>query len=1643
MRRAALLFIFTWGYLGFTCANAQITASYSEDGNTSSSATLTTCTGNPSTGMTIFTDDNSSDGNYMDNRMRLDTVEICPATDYSYIQVSITDFDLETGDTLFVYDGNKSAFSMGAAPVIGTGTGVGVSRGFGGWVNANCDPAINNSGCLTFIFKTDGDNGKGKGWEAWVDCADRDISFEDLTIQSLVLSADDVAFGDITLPAPEITACGTVLPTESDSVRLIVRTQLGATCIDTILTNAGVQNSITEQFAIGAYSAEYTLLSDNKRYIRIPFTVQAPTLVCNDNVTIPFGSACFLQISPDDVLESPVDTIADTMYYNITIMIGSGKNQVVKTTQNYDNDNAVVYPSITVDDLEAAGLGICNAQATIMIERIYYQLGGTATICHSGIQSAACQTNVSFLDQSQPYITVNSNIDTLVACDTTGLYELLSPRAIDNCDKDLPVNISVVMDETDACFNSKGSKDTTQAIVTFTAVDACGNIGTAIRRVTVIRPNEQEHIVHTTSQTLDCTESVDIVETPGLQIGSIRNGEFIVRDTIALSTEEYICGYILTSNDFEVPDTDCGKKIYRYWSVVDWCSPEVGPVAIDTQLIVYTDTQAPVIREEDVTTQMLTLGAFDCTYDITTLLTPRATDNCSRPTVRMDSVFRIENGLPWPVPISSYTHLDADSFYVRWIAEDACNVQLVNDTLMQLVIIKDETRPTAICTDQLNISIGSNVAVIETADVDAGSYDACGIAKREISRDGVNFGPTVAFSCVDINETIQVFYRVTDIHGNTNSCWLNVLPEDKIRPICTAFPLGTSDANGENIGNTSTVRVNCNETKVKAILDRNNPTIEELVSIGGPLPAPADNCPEAFNIELTPIVLQIGTCGQDVYQRRWIAQDIWGLQSIDTCTQIISIDYVEDWEITFPQDANLVCPMTPGATDSVTVKGGNCDRLAVNVETQMFDVVADACFKVIKTYHIINWCNYNPGDTPSHTFNAENMPAGGMITEADLPSFSYITFTQIIKVDDNEGPIVIVPAMDDEDACIIGAHDGKIESVGNPISCGELKTFSAFASDCVTEVGGTLGYTYKLYRGTEADVVDNQASIVASSTVFEPSNNAEFSAFVTAGIYTAEFVFTDNCGNSTLARNEYTFRECKSPTPYLLNGIAIELGQQSGSIDIWANDFDQGSYDNCTQQEDLRFRMWHISLGFNPPKTVQGVLDSLPTAITFDCNYLGAQVVQIYVVDESDNFDFASTFVMIQDNMRACDGGEDDVENMIAGDIISFNGESIEDVMVTVNGEEEMMTPSDGHYQFMLPKYGNYTITPEKNDDPLNGVSTFDLVLISKHILGLTIFDSPYKYIAADINKSGTITAFDMVQLRQLILNVQTDFPNNQSWRFVDKTYNFTSDAPMNEAFREAITIDSLTHNLMQTDFVGVKIGDVNGNATTNSLFGATARNNFETFNFQIADQLIRAGETVTIPVKAADIAELEGYQFTLNFAGLELLMIEEGLVKQEHFNTNLPVKDKLTTSWNGKANPGDILFTLKMKSIVTGYLHDILQINSDYTAAEAYHNSGDLLQISLDFLPIVDALAFQLDQNAPNPFNEETVIGFTLPEAGIATLKVMDIQGKILRTIRNNFDKGYNQISLDAKTLGATGVLHYQLEAGSYLANKKMIIIE
>lgn len=86
----------------------------------------------------------------------------------------------------------------------------------------------------------------------------------------------------------------------------------------------------------------------------------------------------------------------------------------------------------------------------------------------------------------------------------------------------------------------------------------------------------------------------------------------------------------------------------------------------------------------------------------------------------------------------------------------------------------------------------------------------------------------------------------------------------------------------------------------------------------------------------------------------------------------------------------------------------------------------------------------------------------------------------------------------------------------------------------------------------------------------------------------------------------------------------------------------------------------------------------------------------------------------------------------------------------------------------------------------------------------------------------------------------------------------------------------------------------------------------------------------------------------------------------------------------------------------------------------------------------------FKLFQNFPNPFNPTTVISFTLPKAEKVELKVMDMLGRVVKTLINNElrNEGLHQITFDASTL-SNGVYFYQVTAGRFKESKKMLLMK
>jgi hypothetical protein len=515
-----------------------------------------------------------------------------------------------------------------------------------------------------------------------------------------------------------------------------------------------------------------------------------------------------------------------------------------------------------------------------------------------------------------------------------------------------------------------------------------------------------------------------------------------------------------------------------------------------------------------------------------------------------------------------------------------------------------------------------------------------------------------------------------------------------------------------------------------------------------------------------------------------------------------------------------------------------------------------------------------------------------------------------------------------------------------------------------------------------------------------------------------------------------TFEDIKAPTPVCITDLTTAvMNVGENSVTLWASDYDRGSFDNCTAVT-LEIGLDDDDADFGPSVTL--------SCDNGDFTSNGTVNLRLYAIDAYGNKDYCLVVLRINDNNDPvrCPGPDAGPIASIAGTISTELGDMLESARVSLNKSNVDVTNVEGKYAFgNTPMYNTYEITAKKNDDFLNGVTTLDLVLIQKHVLGIEALNSPYKVIAADINSDTRITAADLVELRKLILGVYTEFPNNDSWRFVDATQTF-ADANDPFPFTEALTL-TLNGNVTDQNFRGVKIGDASGSAIANSLIAAGTRS-AGTLSLEISDMALNAGSVVTVPVRGANFSDIAAYQFTMDVRGLELTGVQSGAIEVSSENFAQLNANTITTAWNTTTaiDASDVLFTMTFKATASGQLSEALAISSRVTQSVAYTGNNSQLDIALSFNG-VSANEFALFQNEPNPFDNVTKIGFQLAKSGAATLTVFDVTGKTVSVVRGEFNKGYNEIRMNKSDLNASGVLYYQLESGDFTATKKMVIVE
>jgi hypothetical protein len=181
------------------------------------------------------------------------------------------------------------------------------------------------------------------------------------------------------------------------------------------------------------------------------------------------------------------------------------------------------------------------------------------------------------------------------------------------------------------------------------------------------------------------------------------------------------------------------------------------------------------------------------------------------------------------------------------------------------------------------------------------------------------------------------------------------------------------------------------------------------------------------------------------------------------------------------------------------------------------------------------------------------------------------------------------------------------------------------------------------------------------------------------------------------------------------------------------------------------------------------------------------------------------------------------VENgKVAGVIYTETNTPIPNTNVLLIGDNgfSVSTVSDaqGNYSFSGLSTGkNYILDFAKSGSILNGLSTFDLLQVQKHILNREILKSPFKMLAADVNNSGSISTSDLILLKRALLGLTTSFEKVPIWQFVPLENGFMNiAAPLLGLNLNAFMVQNLQSPILDKDFIGVKAGDINNSASVN-----------------------------------------------------------------------------------------------------------------------------------------------------------------------------------------------------------------------------------
>ncbi len=1332
-----------------------------------------------------------------------------------------------------------------------------------------------------------------------------------------------------------------------------------------------------------------------------------PVAICND-ITVSLGANGTVTIDEDDVASGSMDACGDISFAIFPTTFDCddvGENmvevQVVDNVGNMDRCTSIV--TVVNDNPPIA---ICR-DITVQLDN-----NGDVSIVGGDINngsSVSCGTMALALDiedftcddlgENTVVLTVSDRDSNMATCDATVTVEdVINPQA--SCQAitvqlDADGNASITGADID---NGSTDNCTIQSITVNPNSFDCDDLGDVSVTMTVTDQSGNTDQCVTTVTVEDNVNPVAVCRDITVTLDANGNASITGADVNDGSTDNCDDDLALSVSPNQFDCDDVGTPVTVTLTVTD----DSGNEATCTATVTVTDTGEPVAECQSITVQLDADGNVDITAD---QIDNGSFDACG-------SVSEIE---------VSPTSFDCDDIgentVILTVTDDSGNEATCEAT----VTVEDNIDPEAICQNiTVQLDADGNVS-ITGAQVDGGSTDNC---DDDLA---LSVNPS-SFDCNDVGANTVVL-TVTDDAGNSDTCEATVTVEDDTDPeaVCQNITVEL-DADG-------------------------NVTITGAQVDGGS----TDNCDDDLALSVNPSSFDCDDVGENTVVLT-VTDDAG---NSDTCEGTVTVEDNEDPVIMCPADQTVSCEDSTDPNDyGDATSTDNCGATI----TSSADVDLNSCNigTITRTFTATDGAGNMAQCTQVITFENDDP-----LMEVDITCPPDITLDDCVIPDTSEGG---VPEVTGDAQCfnititfvdemITENDEVRVERTFTIID--ECQDASTGTFTCVqtffgvddelpvincpadtvmlsTSEGGCDSNFLDLMPATATD--NNGAPTITNDSEFADDNGADASGFYPIGIHVVTFTATDACGNQSTCSTTIEIVD-NSDLDITCRKVIFQM-EDDGVVEINADDgFILFDLEGCNPGDTSGYEF-----SFTPDLD-----DNDPIIVTCDSLNMGAWSAQfdIYIFSPDGDTTICNTGARVQDPTDLCNDGNQ--PSMISGSTY-YEGNAIPmSTGVIWQSDVELYSTEiddDMYFEFNdFERFVDYELIPFNNENHLEEVSALDIVTIMRHLQGIDRFDSPYKYIAADVNNNGQVSVTDLVEIKRLLLGYGNEFRNNTSWKFVPMNYEFADpENPLAEDYPMMMSFDPFLWNVEGADFMSIKIGDVNyepGLQSDESEWRTSTRE----INLEIPAMEWKQGDLVEVPVMM-NFVDLEALQLELNFhaGALEFKGISsEALTGFGEGDLGLTQVDNGTVRilWVGdepiSLREGDAIFTVTFEAKRNGSSVGAFRLGSESLLAEAYTSSNEVFPLQIGLKK--SQKSFTLHQNTPNPFVDFTNVRFTLPEADKVSLSLKDATGREVYRQSLQANAGENLIQIKRSDLPTSGLLYYSLET-SFGAQTRVLTV-